>query len=162
VIEAGTTGSLVWRLSMKWRTAVDRAVAPFGLTHAQYVLLATLYGVSLSGARPKQRELADATGLEPVYVSRLARALEDRGLISRAESSADPRAVELSLTARGRSVVIDAVAAVRALHADLLAPLGGPDSSATRQFRASLRALLREFPDREEREHREAEGEIPS
>jgi DNA-binding MarR family transcriptional regulator len=29
-----TPGYLVWRLSMKWRVAVDRALAPLGLTHA--------------------------------------------------------------------------------------------------------------------------------
>ena len=144
--EAGTTGSLVWRLSMKWRAAVDRAVAPFGLTHAQYVLLATLYGLSLQGARPKQRELAEATGLEPVYVSRLARALEDADLITRTESSADPRAVELGLTARGQSVITDAIAAVRDLHAEMLAPIGGAKSKANQEFRAALRALLRESP----------------
>ena len=40
-----TPGYLVWRLSMKWRAAVDRALAPLGLTHAQYVLLASLYGM---------------------------------------------------------------------------------------------------------------------
>ena len=33
--EKATPGFLVWRLSMKWRVAVDRAVAPLGLTHAQ-------------------------------------------------------------------------------------------------------------------------------
>ena len=37
-----TPGHLVWRLSMKWRVAVDRAVAPLGLTHAQYVVLSSL------------------------------------------------------------------------------------------------------------------------
>src|SRR5215472_1006328 len=110
--EAGTTGSLVWRLSMKWRAAVDRTVAPFGLTHAQYVLLATLYGLSLRGARPSQRQLAEATGLEPVYVSRLARALEHSQLITRKEAT-DPRAVEITLTPRGEQVVVDAVATVR-------------------------------------------------
>src|SRR5437667_225541 len=69
-----TTGSLVWRLSMRWRAAVDRAVAPLGLTHAQFVVLASLYGLACRGTRPSQRELADFTGLEPVYVSRLAKA----------------------------------------------------------------------------------------
>jgi MarR family transcriptional regulator, organic hydroperoxide resistance regulator len=142
--EAGTTGSLVWRLAMRWRAAVDRTVAPFGLTHAQYVLLATLYGMSLQGGRPSQRELADATGLEPVYVSRLARALEDGGLIERAESPQDPRAVELSLTHRGEEVVIPAIAAVRQLHDDLLEPIGGPASLENRRFRTTLHALLRE------------------
>ncbi|MER6983053.1 MarR family transcriptional regulator, partial [Streptomyces carpinensis] len=74
--ESATAGFLVWRLSMKWRVAVDRAVAPLGLTHAQYALMASLYGMSRSGLRPSQRRLADRTGLEPLYVSKLARALE--------------------------------------------------------------------------------------
>lgn len=142
--EARTTGSLLWRLSMKWRAAVDRTVAPFGLTHAQYVLLATLYGLSLSGARPSQRRLAEATGLEAVYVSRLARALQVGGLIQRAEAAADPRAVEVSLTPRGEDVVVQAIAAVHELHKTLLEPIGGLDSAGNREFRKMLRALLRE------------------
>jgi len=127
---------------MKWRTAVDRAVTPLGLTHAQYVLLATLYGLTHSGAKPSQRELADATGLEPVYVSRLARALESSGLITRVEAAADPRAVELSLTAAGEAVVTPAIAIVRQLHDELLAPLGGRRSLRSQRLHASLEALL--------------------
>lgn len=72
--EGATPGFLVWRLSMKWRVAVDRAVAPLGLTHAQYSLVASLYGMHRTGLRPSQRQLADHTGLEPLYVSKLARA----------------------------------------------------------------------------------------
>jgi DNA-binding MarR family transcriptional regulator len=144
VTEAETTGSLLWRLSTRWRAAVDRAVAPFGLTHAQYVLLATLYGLSLRGARPSQRELADATGLEAVYVSRLARALEEGGLIHRAGAAADPRAVEITLTPRGEEVVVPAIAAVRQLHDQLLGPIGGPRGADHRRFRNFLLALLRD------------------
>ena len=73
--ENPTPGYLLWRLTTKMRAAVDRGLAPLGLTHAQYSLLASLYGYSLSGAQPSQRELADWTGLEPIYVSKLARAL---------------------------------------------------------------------------------------
>src|SRR5262245_28002691 len=78
-----TPGYLVWRLSMKWRVAVDRALAPLGLTHAQYVLLASLYGMERSGRRPTQRELADHTGLEALYASKLARALDAEGFLRR-------------------------------------------------------------------------------
>ncbi|CAM5250393.1 hypothetical protein SGRIM128S_08933 [Streptomyces griseomycini] len=81
--EGATPGFLVWRLSMKWRVAVDRAVAPLGLTHAQYSVVATLHGMRRSGERPSQRRLADHTGLEPLYVSKLARALEAAGLLER-------------------------------------------------------------------------------
>ena len=137
---------MVWRLSTKWRAAVDRAVAPFGLTHAQYVMLATLYGLSLQGARPSQRELADATGLEPVYVSRLARTLESSRLIQRRDAPDDTRAVEITLTRRGEKIVIPAIAAVHKLHDELLAAIGGPGSAATHLFRNTLQCLLREHP----------------
>jgi DNA-binding MarR family transcriptional regulator len=49
---------------MKWRVAVDRAVAPLGLTHAQYALLGYLLDMDCSGLRPRQRQLADHAGLE--------------------------------------------------------------------------------------------------
>jgi DNA-binding MarR family transcriptional regulator len=139
-----TTGALIWRLSMKWRAAVDRAVAPLGLTHAQYVLLASLYGLALSGARPSQRELADFAGLEPVYVSRLARALEASGMIERTDDPLDPRAVELALTKHGIDVVVSAIAAVRELHEVLLAPIGGPDGAGNASLAKTLQTLLRE------------------
>ncbi|MFC9056332.1 MarR family transcriptional regulator, partial [Streptomyces anthocyanicus] len=44
-----TPGFLVWRLANKWRVAVDRAVAPLGLTHAQYSVVASLYGMQRAG-----------------------------------------------------------------------------------------------------------------
>src|SRR5919108_4057629 len=91
-------GYLIWRLSMRWRAAMDRVLAPFGLTQAQYSVLAPLYGLSRAGARPSQRELADLTGLDVVYISKLVRALEREGFVTRSVNAADPRAVELALT----------------------------------------------------------------
>jgi DNA-binding MarR family transcriptional regulator len=137
-----TPGFLVWRLSMKWRTAVDRAVAPLGLTHAQYSVLASLYGMQSAGERPSQRRLADHTGLEVIYVSKLARALEDAGLITRTAHPADARAVELLLTRHGRTVVGQAIALVGDLQEVLTAPLGGSDSARTKALLRDLKALL--------------------
>src|SRR3954447_5110108 len=107
-----TVGSLVWRLSMKWRAAVDRAVAPLGLTHAQYSLLGSLFGMNRSGLRPSQRELADHTGLEPIYVSKLVRTLDRAGLVERAEHPADTRAVQLTIPPHGTDIAEQAVAIV--------------------------------------------------
>jgi DNA-binding MarR family transcriptional regulator len=93
---------LVWRLSMRWRSAIDRAITPVGLTNAQYSVLAPLIGLERSGQRPSPRQLADVTGLEPLYVSKLARALEQAGLIEHRGHRDDSRAVQLTLTDRGR------------------------------------------------------------
>ncbi|MGA5198069.1 MarR family winged helix-turn-helix transcriptional regulator [Streptomyces exfoliatus] len=140
--EGATAGFLVWRLSMKWRVAVDRAVAPLSLTHAQYVVVASLYGMSRSGLRPSQRRLAEHTGLEPLYVSKLARALETAGLVARTRDPDDPRAMQLSLTEQGHDVTRRAIKVVQGLLDQLLEPLGGQDDPRTRRFTRELATLL--------------------
>jgi DNA-binding MarR family transcriptional regulator len=133
---------LVWRLSMRWRSAIDRALAPLGLTHAQYAVMAPLLGMDRAGHRPSQRQLADATGLEPLYVSKLARALERAGLVERAGNPHDTRAVQVALTPRGREVGTRAVQQVLELQDELTAPLGGLRDPRTQALLESLRALL--------------------
>ncbi|MET7699236.1 MarR family transcriptional regulator [Streptomyces sp. NPDC005485] len=142
VSEGATPGFLVWRLSMKWRVAVDRAVAPLGLTHAQYSLVASLYGLHRDGRRPSQRQLADHTGLEALYVSKLARALETAGLVDRTRDPVDPRAIQLSLTEEGREVTRRAVRVVQGLLDQLLEPLGGLDGERTKALSQELVTLL--------------------
>jgi DNA-binding MarR family transcriptional regulator len=127
---------------MKWRAAVDRALAPLGLTHAQYSILASLYGMERAGMRPIQRQLADHTGLEPIYVSKLARTLERSGLVQRTGDPADTRAVQLTLTERGVDVARRAVVIVADLQEQLTAPLGGTRGERTRALMRDLEALL--------------------
>jgi MarR family transcriptional regulator, organic hydroperoxide resistance regulator len=137
-----TPGYLVWRLSIKWRVAVDRALAPLGLTHAQYVVLASLFGMRRAGLRPSQRELAGHTGLEPLYISKLARALEADGLIERTRDPGDTRTVRLTVTDLGSKTVRPALGVVQALLDRLLAPLGGQDDPRAQAFVQDLTILL--------------------
>ncbi|MEV2213810.1 MarR family transcriptional regulator [Streptomyces sp. NPDC050997] len=137
-----TPGYLVWRLANKWRTAVDQALAPLNLTHAQYVLLASLSGMERSGRQPSQRELADHTGLEALYVSKLARSLEAAGLVGRTRDTEDTRVVRLALTGEGRVAVRPAIDAVQVLLDQLLTPLGGLDDPRTDELKRTLTTLL--------------------
>lgn len=135
----------MWLLSTKWRTAVDSAVAPFGLTHAKYVVLATLRDVTardVTGGQPSQRELADFAGLDPVYVSKLVGGLERDGLIERRADPHDTRIARLALTTRGVSVVDDAVAVVRPLMCQLTEPLDGPGGQPLEALARQLEQLL--------------------
>jgi DNA-binding MarR family transcriptional regulator len=141
-----TTGALVWRLANRWRAAVDRAVAPLGLTHAQYVVLATLRSLTTDGEQPSQRRLAEVSGLETIYVSKLVSALDRNGLVARQPDPGDARAVRLTLTERGVEVIDGAVAVVSDLHHELLAVVGGPESRPARDLRATLQALLDSTP----------------
>jgi DNA-binding MarR family transcriptional regulator len=137
------TGYYIWRLSLKWRAAVDRALAPLELTHAEYALLGSLARLSQGGGRPSQRELADFSGLEPMYVSKLARTLEEDGLLAREANLDDPRAFCLSLTEKGRAMLDASFAKVYELHNRLMAPLGEPGDGRRAEFKATLETLLR-------------------
>jgi DNA-binding MarR family transcriptional regulator len=139
-VDGPTPGFLVWRLATRWRVAVDRALLPLGLTHAQYVVLSSVLDLGTTGSRPTQRELADHTGLEVIYVSKLARSLDREGRLSREPDPDDGRAVRLSLTPAGRSVALQAVPLVRELVEGLLRPLGDRDGD----FVEALRLLLAE------------------
>ena len=147
------TGRLLWRVTMRWRAAVDRAVAPLGLTHAQYSLLGSLYALALQGRQPTQRELADFAGLEQIYVSKLVRTLAAAGLLSRSDHPTDSRAFQLSLTAQGVDVVKTAVGIVHALQHELTAAIGGPAGARNRQLIATLQALLGAAPGETDRSH---------
>ncbi|WP_053203627.1 MarR family winged helix-turn-helix transcriptional regulator [Jiangella muralis] len=137
-----TAGYLVWRLATKWGALLDKVLAPFGLTQAQFSVLATLYGVSQAGGQPSQRELSDHTGLDAVFVSKLVRTLEGNGLLLRTADPADSRAVRLTLTDRGAEVIEAAGARVMTLQDQLAEPLGGTGSERTREFAATLTVLL--------------------
>jgi len=126
---------------MSWRVATDRALAPAGLTNAQYAVLASLHGMSRSGARPSQRELGEASGLEPMYVSKLVRALESAGLLRRDRDPADPRVLRVALTARGTQVTETAARIVGGLLEELLTPLGGAASARSRELNQALQVL---------------------
>jgi DNA-binding MarR family transcriptional regulator len=140
--ENPTLGYLLWRLTTRMRAAVDRALVPLGLTHAQYTLLASLYGFSRSGAQPTQRELSDWTGLEPIFVSKLARALEGDGLLERADHPTDARAFQLRLTEHGTAVVQRAIDVVQTFQEEFTAPIGGTHSPTTQTLVGTLHTLL--------------------
>ena len=58
-------------------------------------------GVTRTGTKPSQRELADHTGLDPIYISKLVRTMEESGFIERLRDPIDSRTVRLAVTKQG-------------------------------------------------------------
>lgn len=98
-------GLLLWQLTNRWQSAQRAALKPHGLTHVQFVLLASLtYLQAGSGARQTgvtQRRLADHAATDPMMTSQVLRALEQRGLVERAEHPEDKRARAVRASAEG-------------------------------------------------------------
>lgn len=140
--EGHAIGYLVWHLTLKWRAEMGRMLAPLGLTATQYSVLASLYALVRTGVEPSQRELADFSGLEPMHVSKVVRALERDSLVERHESASDPRAFRLTLTEHGVEVLTQAIGMVRQQEARRLMALGEPVEVQAAQLSAMLRTLL--------------------
>jgi DNA-binding MarR family transcriptional regulator len=143
-----SVGFLIWQLSARWQLELDHALAPLGLTAAQYAVLASLYALTTTGHTPRQRELADFTGLDPIHVSKLVRALERAGMVARQQHPSDTRAVAVSITETGRQTVTAARREVLALEEQRLRPLGGRTSRRSDQLVKSLHSLLRQTTSR--------------
>lgn len=73
---------------------------PLGLTHPQYLVMLALWEHSPL----KVRDLGEALLLDPATLSPLLKRLESAGLVTRARSTADERALDVELTPQGRAL----------------------------------------------------------
>jgi DNA-binding MarR family transcriptional regulator len=116
-------GLLLWRVTNRWQAAQRAALKPYGLTHVQFVVLASLTYLTGEG-RVTQKGLADHAALDPMMTSQVLRALESAGLVLREDHPTDRRAKLLAVTTEGRDLANRSVKAVEACDAGFFAPLG--------------------------------------
>ena len=137
-------GFLLWHATLRWQRLVTATLKPIGLTHVQFVLLASTWFLESRTGPPSQRELADHAGTDAMMTSQVLRSLEAAGLMERHPDPTDARIKRLTVTAPGHRAAADALAAVDAVdtqffgatrdRADLVAwllTLAGGDPAAS-------------------------------
>ena len=105
-----SAGLLLWQVTNRWQAAQRAVLKPFGLTHVQFVLLASLAWLSddEAAAPPvSQRVLADHAATDPMMTSQVVRALEAKGWLVRERHPGDGRAFALRITDGGLAIVFD-------------------------------------------------------
>ncbi len=110
-------GFLLWHISTAWRNSIERLLKPMGLTHPQFVVLATLGWLTRNGDRVTQAAIGKMAGLDPNTISQILRNLEQKALISR-EKSSSGRAKNPLLTKNGSEILKDAMPAVETKDAE--------------------------------------------
>jgi DNA-binding MarR family transcriptional regulator len=133
-------GLLLWQVTNRWQAAQRATLKPFGLTHVQFVLLASLAWLSRADRLDEpvsQRVLADQAATDPMMTSQVVRVLESRGWLVREPHPDDGRAFALRITDDGLALVRRAVVAVEQCDEDYFAALG----SKVARFAGDLRTL---------------------
>lgn len=110
-------GFLLWHVSTAWRGSIEVMLKSIGLTHPQFVILATLGWLTRKGDRVTQALIGKMAGLDPNTVSQIITGLERKGLIMRQKSS-DARAKNPTLTIKGSDILKRSMPAVETKDAE--------------------------------------------
>lgn len=104
-------GFLLWHISTAWRSSIESVLKTLGLTHPQFVVLATVGWLTKNGGLVTQVAIGKMAGLDPNTNSQIIKGLEQKELIQRVQSS-DGRAKNVSLTPLGSNILNQALPAV--------------------------------------------------
>lgn len=115
-------GFWLWHATLRWQRAITAALAPYDLTHAQFVLLACAWWLNERGEVPNQQALARQAGTDVKMTSQLVRKLEAKGLLTRETDPDDTRARRLRITPRGADLARTAVVEVERVDAEFFGP----------------------------------------
>ena len=127
-------GFWLHQAALRWRAELDARLRPLGLTHTQFILLASVGWLEHVGEPPTQQEVAVHAGADRMMTSRVVRTLAERGLIRRTADESDGRSVRLHLTVPGRELAGRGIRIAQ----DLELLLFGDDPA---RLRGSLREL---------------------
>lgn len=115
-------GFLLWRVSTRWKRAIETVLKPLGLTHPQFVILAITSWLTRTGKKVSQVEIGRQAALDPNTTSQILRGLQAKGLIEKWHN-VDERSKCPMLTATGVEILSRAMPAVENADAAFFASI---------------------------------------
>jgi len=133
-----SSGFLLWQVTNLWQREIKKALGKYGLTHSQFVLLASTHWLTLGKQDVTQILLSSHTKIDPMTTSTVLRTLQTKGLLKRQEHSTDTRAKTVALTESGIRVIKQAVKTVEQFDDVFFQSLG----NKAKEFNKYLLLLL--------------------
>lgn len=117
-------GFLLWQVSTNWRRLIEAALAEIGLTHPQFVLLASLGWLNRNQADVTQVELARHCRTDINMTSQVLRTLEKKGYIERQSRAGNERSKFPRVTPSGSKLIEQAIPLVEQVDHRFFEKLG--------------------------------------
>ncbi len=127
-------GFLLWQVSSMWQRRINAGLKPFDLTHAQFVLLASMTWLAVSEKPLTQIDLANHAKMDVMMTSNVLRTLEEKGLILRKPHPTDTRAKSLAVTNKGLKLAEQVVQVVEGIDREFFNSLGAGASAFNKQL----------------------------
>lgn len=136
---------MLWQTTTLWQKRIKTVLEPFGISHAQFVILANLLWLTKQGYEPTQVMLSHWTKLEKMTVSKSLKELVRIGLVSRSEHHADSRAKNVVITQQGKDLLGQIVPLVEQVDQQFFKPA----SAQEKKIFLSICAKLNEAKNHE-------------
>ena len=98
-------GFLLWQTTMIWQRLIKKALEPYNVSHAQFVIMATLWWFEAHDYDTTQILIVNQSKLDKMTVSKALKKLVSLELVHRIEHESDTRAKSASLTNQGKALL---------------------------------------------------------
>ncbi len=117
-------GFLLWQVSTQWRRQIETTLTTIGLTHPQFVLLASLGWLTKDNKDISQAELARHCSTDITMTSQVLRSLEKKGYIERHQKEGNERSKFPRVTQKGARLIEQAIPLVESVDHNFFKKLG--------------------------------------
>ena len=98
-------GFLLWQTTMIWQRQIKKALEPYDISHAQFVIMATLMWFEAHHYDTTQILIVNWSKLDKMTVSKSLKKLVALEYVNRIEHETDTRAKSVTLTEKGKEMV---------------------------------------------------------
>lgn len=110
-------GLLLWQTTTTWQRMINKALAPYNISHAQFVILAITLWLESQNQEVSQNFIVRQSKLDKMTVSKSLKKLVAEGYVKREELKEDTRAKSVHLTSKGRTLASKLVPIVEKIDA---------------------------------------------
>jgi DNA-binding MarR family transcriptional regulator len=120
-------GFLLWQTTMIWQRQIKKALEAYDISHAQFVIMATLLWFDAHDDDTTQVSIVNWTKLDKMTVSKSLKKLVEMKYVKRHEHEKDTRAKSVSLTKKGSELVQKLIPIVEEVDHTFFGKATGPE-----------------------------------
>lgn len=111
-------GFLLWQTTITWQRLIKKALDPYDISHAQFVILAITLWFESKNQEVSQSLIIRQSKLDKMTVSKALKKLVAEGYVKRLEHKEDTRAKSVHLTNSGKELVSKLIPIVEKIDED--------------------------------------------